>query len=92
MAALVEVKDLWFTASSLRHLQGIEAELRVKAAGKLSAVGAAFSAGEHGPGQQIHDRQQVEESFLQRDVGDISGPDLVHCRDLFEIHQAGVAL
>ena len=86
------MKDLWFTASSLRHLQGNEAELRVKAAGKLSAVGAAFSAGVHVPEQHTHDRHQLEESFLQRDVGDISGTDLVHCRDLFEIHQAGIAL
>jgi hypothetical protein len=29
---------------------------------------------------------------LQRDVGDDSRPNLVHCRDLSKIHKAGVTL
>ena len=48
-------------------LQSLETELRVKAVGELPA--------EHVPGQQIHDHHQVEESLLQRVVGDVSRPD-----------------
>ena len=84
LAALIRVEDLWLTATSQRHLQGVQAELRVKAVGELPA--------EHVPGEQIHDRHQVEESLLQRDVGDVSRPDLVHCRDRADIHQARKAL
>jgi hypothetical protein len=36
----------------------------------------------------IHDRHQVEETLLERDVGDIGGPGLIHYRDHAEIHQA----
>ena len=65
------------------HLQGIETELRV-------AVG--FSEGLDISGEQIHDRHQVEESLLQRDGGDIGGPDLIHSRDRADIHKAGKPL
>ena len=41
------------------------------------------------PGVEIHDRHQVEEAFLQGDVGDVGRPDLVHDRDLLEVHQTG---
>ena len=47
---------------------------------------------EHVSGEQIHDRHQVEESFLQRDVGDICRPELVRCTDLLEVHQTGKSL
>ena len=67
------MEDLWPAATFQRNLQGIETELRVKAVGELLA--------EHIPGEQIHDRHQIEESLLQREVGDVSRPDLVHCRD-----------
>ena len=65
------------------HFQGIKTELRVKAVRLLPA--------EDIPGVEIHDRHQVEESLLQRDVGDVCGPDLIHRRDTAEIHQAGKA-
>jgi hypothetical protein len=71
-------------ATLQRHLQSLETELRVKAVGELPA--------EHVPGQQIHDHHQVEESLLQRVVGDVSRPDLVHCRDRADIHKARKAL
>jgi len=41
------------------------------------------------PGVKIHDRHQVQEAFLQWDVGDVGGPGLIHRRDLPEIDQAG---
>ncbi len=75
------MEDLWLTITFQRHLQGIQAELRVKAVRELPA--------EDVPGEQVDDRDQVEEAFLQRDVGDVGGPDLIHPDDLLEIHQAG---
>ena len=80
----VGVEDLWFAIPCQRHLQGIETELRVKAARELPA--------EHVSGEQIHDRHQIEESLLQRDIGDIGSPDLIHSRDLLEVHQTGKSL
>ena len=84
LAALIGVEDLGPAATFQRHLKGIQTEFRVKAVGELPA--------EHVPGEQIHDRHKVEEPLLQRDVGDVCGPHLVDCGDLFEIHQAGKAL
>ena len=78
------MEGLWLATSCQRHLQGIEAELHVKAARELPA--------EHVSGEQIHDRHQVEESFLQRDGGDIGRPNLVRCLDLLEVHQTGESL
>ena len=71
------MEDLWLAITCQRHLQGIDTELRVKAVGELPA--------EHVSGEQFHDRQQVQESLLQRDVGDIGRPDLIRCRDLLEV-------
>jgi len=76
---LVGVEDLRSPATAEGHLQSLQAKLCVKAVGQLPA--------ENMPGVEIHDRHQVQESFLQWDVGDVGGPDLVRCRDLFEIHQ-----
>jgi len=41
------------------------------------------------PGVEIHVRHQVQESFLQRDVGAVGGPHLIHRRDPPEIHKGG---
>ena len=78
------MEDLWLTATSQGHFQSLQAELRVKAFGEIPA--------EHVPGEEIRDRHQVEEAFLQRDVGDVGGPDLIHCCDRAGIHQARKAL
>ena len=83
------MEDLWLAATFQRHLEGIQAEHRVKAVGEFPAVGEAFSAGVHMSGEEIHDRHQVQEAFLEGDVGDIGRPDLIHGRDQIEIHQAG---
>jgi hypothetical protein len=66
------------------HIQRLQAELRVKAVGLLPA--------KHSPDQQIHDDLQVEEAFLQRDVGNVDGPHLINRHDLLEIHQGGKPL
>jgi hypothetical protein len=50
------VEDLGPAATFQRHLKGIQTELRVKTVGELPA--------EDGPGEEIHDRHQVEKSFL----------------------------
>ena len=78
------MEDFWPTATSECHLKGIQTELRVKAVGELPA--------EHMPGMEIHDRHQVEEAFLQRDVGDIGRPNLINGFDLLDVHQAGKPL
>ena len=75
------MEDLWFAIPCQRHLQGIGTELLVKAVRGLPAEDIS--------GEQINDRHQVEESLLQRDVGDIGGLDLIHCRDRADIHKAG---
>ena len=84
LTTLVGMEDLWLSATRQCHLQGIQKELRVKAVGELPA--------EHVSGEQIHGRHQLEESLLQRDVGDIGGPDLIHSRDRADIHKAGKPL
>ena len=66
------------------HYQNLQAELRVKTVGQLLA--------ENMPGVEIHNRHQVQESFLQWHVGDVSGPHLINRRDIPEFHQAGITL
>ena len=89
--ALAGVEDLWPATTFQLHLHDIKTVLRVKAVRELPAVAVGFSKEVHVPGEQIHDRHQLEKAFLQRDVGDVGGPDLIHRRDLAEIHQAGKA-
>ena len=84
LTALAGVEDCWPTAISDCNLNGIQAERRVKADGELPA--------EHIPGMEIHDRHQVEEAFLQRDVGDAGRPDLINGYALLDVHQAGKPL
>ena len=73
------MKDLWPAATRQGHLQRIHAELRVQAVGQLPA--------ENIPGEQVHDRNQIQEAFAQRDVGDIRRPNLINGCDLVEVHQ-----
>jgi hypothetical protein len=54
---LIGVEDLWLAAALQRHLKGIQTELRVKAVGEFPA--------EHIPGEEIHDRHQVEKAFIK---------------------------
>ncbi len=78
---MVGVEDLRVGATAEAHFQSLQAELRVKAVGLLPA--------EHMPGVEIHNRHQVQEAFMQSDVGDVGGAHLIQRRDLLEIHQAG---
>jgi hypothetical protein len=75
------MEDLWLPNSFQRHLQSLKAELRVKAVRGLLAVGVAFSAGVHMSGAEIHDHHLLNEPLLERDVGDIGGPHLIHSHD-----------
>ena len=84
LTALAGVEYLWSACASQCHLKSLQTELRVQAVRELPA--------EHIPGEEIHDRYQVEESFLEGDGGDIGGPHLIHSRDLAGIRQAGKAL
>ena len=78
------MEDLWLTTTLQRHSESLEIELRVKAVGELPA--------EHVPGEQIHDRHQVEEPFLRGDVSDVGGPHQIRSRDCAAIDEAGKAL
>ena len=78
------MKDLWPAATRQGHLQRVHAELRVQAVGQLPA--------ENIPGEQVHDRNQIQEAFAHRDVGDIRRPNLINGCDLVEVHQTGKAL
>ena len=75
------MEDLRPAATTEGHLQGPQAELRVKAVGEFPA--------QYMLGMEIHDRHQVQVSLLQWDGGDVGGPHLIHRRDLPEVHQAG---
>jgi hypothetical protein len=83
-ATLIGVEDLWLAITCPRHLQSIEAELCVKAVRELPA--------EHVSGEQNHDCHQVVKSLLQRDVGDVGGPDLFNSRDQPEVQQTRKSL
>ena len=61
------MEDLGLAATGQGHLQGLQAELLVKAVRKLQTV--------HVPGEQIHNHRQVQEALPQLDVGDICRPD-----------------
>ncbi len=78
------MEDLRLAATPEGDLQSLETEGRLKAVRELPT--------EHVPGEQIHNRHQVEKTFLQRDVGDVGRPELIHPGDLFEAHQAGKPL
>jgi len=78
------MEDLRPAATAEAHFQSFQAKLCVKAVGELPA--------EYMPGVEIHDRHQVQEAFLQWDVGDVGGPHLINRRNLPDIHQAGKPL
>ena len=78
------MKDLWPAATREGHLQRVYAELRVQAVGQLPA--------ENVSGEEVNDRHQIQESFAQRDVGDVRRPNLINGCDLVEVHQTGKPL
>ena len=43
------------------------------------------------PGMEIHDRPQIKEAFLQRDVRDVGRPSLIHRGDVREVHHPAAA-
>ena len=52
LASLVGVENLWLATAFQRQFQSLQTELRAKAVGELPD--------EHVPGEEIHDRRQVE--------------------------------
>jgi hypothetical protein len=69
------------TATLQSHPQSLKAEMRLKAVGELPS--------EHIPGEDIHDRHSLEETFPLCDVVDVGRPYLVRCGVLLEVHQTG---
>jgi hypothetical protein len=78
------VEDLWFASAFQRQFQRLQTELYDKAVGELPT--------ENILGDKINDPHQAEEAIIQRNVGDICGPQLIHCREHAEIHQSQKAL
>ena len=78
------MKDLWPAATGQGHLQRLHAELRIQAVGKLPA--------ENVSGEEVNDRHQIQEPFVQRDIGDIRRPNLINGCALVEVHQTGKPL
>jgi len=78
------MEDLRLSPTFQRHLQCLETELCVQAVRELPAEDVSR--------EQINDCRQVEKSLLQRDIGDVGRPDLIHTREQPEIHQAGESL
>ena len=74
------MEDLWRAAIFQCHPHGIETELRIKAAGELQA--------EHIPGEQIHNRHQVEKTVMKRDAVDVVRLGLIEPDGLLEVHKA----
>ena len=64
LAALIGVEDLGPAATFQRHLKGIQTEIRVKALPLRGSQRLRKLPAEDGPGEEIHDRHQVEKSFL----------------------------
>lgn len=85
------MEDLWLVATAQGHLQCFLTEFLVKATRDLPALAAGFFKELVITREQIHDRYQVEASFLQWDRSDIGRPDLVRCPDLLDVHPIGIA-
>jgi hypothetical protein len=81
---LIGVEDLRSVPPTKGRLQGIQADLRVKAVEEFPA--------EHPPWLQIHNRDQVKEAFREWDGGDIDCLYLIHSSIQAEIRQTGKAL
>lgn len=69
LAALVGVEDFWRAIAVDRLPDGIQAEIRRQRVGDAPA--------EHLAAEPIHDGHQIDEAPAHRDIGDVSGPDLV---------------
>ena len=78
------MNDLWPAATRQGHPQRLHAELRVQSVEKLPADDVSR--------EEVNNRHQIQEVFLQRDVGDIRRSNLINGCDLFEAHQTGKAL
>jgi hypothetical protein len=78
---LIGVDDLWLMASSKTLLQILQTGFRDKSVQELPA--------EHAPVEKMYDRQQVKEAFIQRDLCDSGGPDLIHSSDRADFIRQG---
>lgn len=57
---------------------------------EIGRHGVRQSPGEHPPRVPVHDRDQVPESFLERDVGDVGRPDVIGVVDHEVSQQVGI--
>ena len=69
LAALICVHDLGWAELVDRLVQSLHAEVGFQR--------VRYPPGQHLPGIQVHDGDQIEEAKAHRDVGDVSTPDLI---------------
>ena len=81
-AALIGVEDLRPAEPTQRLFQGIDAEVGMQRVRK--------PPGEHRPRVPVHDRHQVDEALGQRNVGNVTAPDLVDPVDRQAAQQVGI--
>ena len=82
LRALVGVEDLG------RAVEGDGFAKRRHA--EVTGHGVGHPLGEHLPRVPVHDRDEVEEALLERDVGDVRAPHLVRVIDAETPQQVGV--
>src|SRR5208337_4562834 len=82
LRALVGVEDLRLAEASERLLQRLDAEAGVERVGQAPR--------QHPARVPVHDRHQVREARLHRDVGDVGRPDLIDPADLEAAQQVRV--
>ena len=82
LAALVGVEDLRLAVFGQRLSQGLDAE------GGIHGVRQPPS--ENMARRPVHDRHQVQEPALNRDVGDVGAPDLIGTVNLHPLEKIGI--
>ena len=82
LRSLIGVEDLGRAVEGEGLVQGGHAE--------VDRHGVGQTPGEHLARVPVHDRHEVEESFLERDVGDVGTPHVIGMIDVESAQQVGV--
>ncbi len=81
LASLIRVEHLGTTMYLHRFLNRLDTEIGAQGVGKLP--------GEYAARVPVHHSEQVDKSFLHRDIRDIGSPDLIRSGDLQIAQQIG---
>ena len=72
LRSLIGIEDFW-PCSRQRRIEGFDTEVSCQRVGEPPGKDVAAV--------EIHDRRQIEEAMLQRDVSDVACPDLIGLRN-----------